>query len=246
MEKEKKYLKKSDRQLIIMTTLKESNCLAALRSDPDILPFIKDTITQSIDGYLRTYATDVKNIMGPIFEKENNLDIYLCLKGPLFHEEGIILERGQTTKKKEAVFIFRNIERFDESPLPIPEIHNKEIVSGTNEILKAMWAFDKFGSKGKFIPQEIVESIENYKDNIKRVASISDNSITVFLNMDIINKYCEEGLKNILDLVNELEADYVDYDQNDNSIWFEWINKNEFDKMSQYEIEKYYRRFDMD
>lgn len=224
--------------------LKEEDCIKALRANEDLIPFIKDTITQSVDGYARVYVADVKNNI-PILEKENNIDIYLCLKVPLFHEEGLILERGQT-KKKEAVFVFRNIERFDEPPLPIPEIYNIEIVPGTNEILKAMYAFDRFVFKEKFIPQEIVNIIENYKDIIKRVTSISDDVITVFLNMDIINKYCEEGLKDILDLVYNLEADSVEYDQNDNSIEFEWINKNEVDKMSQIGIEKYYRRFDMD
>jgi hypothetical protein len=224
--------------------LKEEDCIKAMRANEDLIPFIKEAITQSIDGYVRLLTSEFKDSI-PIFEKENNLDIYLCLKGPLFHEEGLILERG-ITKKKEDAFIFRNIERFDEPPLPIPEIHNKEIVPGTNEILKAMHTFDRFGFKEKFIPQEIIKIIENCKDIIKRVASISDDIITIFLDIDVINKNCEEGLKNILDLVYDLEADSVEYDQNDNSIEFEWINKNEVDKMSQIGIEKYYKRFDND
>ena len=64
-----------------------------------------------------------------------------------------------------------------------------------------MYTFDKPGLKGKFIPQEIVKIIEDYKNIIKKVESISDTIITVFLDMDTIDKSCEEGLKNILGLI---------------------------------------------
>ena len=43
----------------------------------------------------------------------------------------MIGNRERRTKKKEIVFIFRNIERFDDPPLPISIIDNIEIVPGT-------------------------------------------------------------------------------------------------------------------
>ncbi len=226
-----------------MTNIKESDCLKALSSNPEIIPFVKDSIMQSVDGYVRILASEIKELMGPIFEKENDIDIYLCLRCPLFYEEGLIIERGKT-KKKENVFIFRNIERFDEPPPAIPKIDKIEIVPGTNEILKAMHTFDKLGFKGKFIPEDIVKFIEDHKDIIRYVESITNSVIATYLNMENINKNCEEGLKKILDLIYNFDADTVYYNQEDNSIDFEWINQHDIENMSLEDLRKYYKRYD--
>lgn len=165
-----------------------------------LIPWIKENISGSTDGTIRVRMEDIKKEMGSKFNNEAFNNIFKGLRHVLFYED-IIVAKGRH-KDGEMILLFRTKNEQDKPPIsPLDE--KEESIPGINEIKE----LDDFNN---FEPKKIVEILETNKNIIKKVESISDNSIDIYLNLGT-NR--QDLVKGIIDMINEFGATSVEYEE---------------------------------